>query len=134
MKYLLDTNTCIAHLRGRFPLLSKRLIDEGTNVALCSVVVSEVLFGLHHGRHSDAQRARANEFLGAVVSLPFDNAAAIHAARVRAHLQRAGTPIGPYDVQIAAIALAHGLAVVTHNTREFQRVPGLAIDDWQTAS
>lgn len=134
MKYLLDTNTCIAHLRGRFPPLSKRLIDEGANIALCSVVVAEVLFGLHQGRHSDAQRARANTFLGAVVSLPFDNAAAIHAARLRAHLQRAGTPIGPYDLQIAAIALTHGLTVVTHNTREFQRVPGLAVEDWQAPS
>ena len=65
------------------------------------------------------------------VSLPFDDAAASVYAIIRAHLESAGTPIGPYDLQIAAIALANGLTLVTHNTREFSRVPGLLLEDWE---
>ncbi len=64
-------------------------------------------------------------------SLPFDDGAAAIAGRVRAQLAVTGTPIGPYDLQIAAIALAHGLTVVTHNTKEFKRVAGLQVEDWE---
>jgi tRNA(fMet)-specific endonuclease VapC len=133
VKYLWDTNTCIAHLRGRFPALTKRLAREGPDIALCSVVVSEILYGVLRSRDPAAESARSERFLQRLVSLPFDAAAAVHAARIRAHLQQAGTPIGPYDVQIAAIALANGLTVVTHNTGEFRRVPGLAVEDWQVS-
>lgn len=62
---------------------------------------------------------------------PFDDAAAQAYGQLRVYLERAGTLIGPYDMQIAAIALVHGLIVVTHNTREFGRVPGLNIEDWE---
>lgn len=65
------------------------------------------------------------------MSLPFDGEAAEIAGKVRAELSKAGTPIGPYDLQIAAIALVYGLVLVTHNTREFQRIEGLWIDDWE---
>jgi tRNA(fMet)-specific endonuclease VapC len=63
--------------------------------------------------------------------LPFDEASADIQAEIRHHLESLGTPIGPYDQQIAAIALANGCTLVTHNTREFSRVPGLVIEDWE---
>jgi len=63
--------------------------------------------------------------------LPFEDAAAEKYAKARAHLAALGTPIGPNDLLIATIALAHGLIVVTHNTAEFGRVPGLSIEDWE---
>ena len=75
--------------------------------------------------------ALAQTLLGAFRSLFFDDAAADHAAHVRAALEAAGTSIGPNDLLIAAIALANGLTLVTHNTREFGRVPGLGIEDWE---
>jgi len=64
-------------------------------------------------------------------TLPFDDAAAQVFGRIRATLETAGTPIGPYDLQIAEIALVNGLIVITHNVREFGRVPGLRIEDWE---
>jgi len=66
-----------------------------------------------------------------VISLPFDDSAAEEYGKLRAHLATVGTPIGPNDLMIAAIALAHRLIVVTHNTVEFSRVPGLLVEDWQ---
>lgn len=71
------------------------------------------------------------EFLKQFVSLPFDDDAANMFGRIRAKLAKAGTPIGAYDLQIAAISLVHGLTLVTHNTREFGRVEGLKLEDWE---
>ena len=76
-------------------------------------------------------RARQQAFLVPFVSLPFDDSAAEVYGRVRAQLEAAGTPIGPYDLQIAAIALANDLVLVTHNTQEFSRISGLRIVDWE---
>ena len=75
-------------------------------------------------------RAQVLAFTSPFKSLPFDDPAAEHYGQLRAHLASGGQLIGPYDLQIAAIALAHGLVVVTHNTKEFSRVPGLVIEDW----
>ena len=78
--------------------------------------------------------AQQVKFLNRFVSLPFDDQAQIHAAKIRADLADAGTPIGPYDLLIAAIALANNLILVTHSTKEFGRVHGLRIEDWETDS
>jgi tRNA(fMet)-specific endonuclease VapC len=75
--------------------------------------------------------AELERFFSAMTSLPMDDAAAYEYGRIRAHLELRGTPIGSYDMLIASIALANDLTVVTHNTAEFGRVPGLAIEDWQ---
>lgn len=133
MKYLLDTNTCIRYLNGRSPQVLKRLdaLSE-TDIVLCSVVKMELRYGALRSEHVESTLARQATFLNRFVSLPFDDSAHIHAARIRAELASAGTPIGPNDLLIAAIALAHNLTLVTHNTREFSRVGGLSIEDWET--
>ena len=74
---------------------------------------------------------RLQAFLGAFQSLPFDDAAAEAYGRLRAELARRGTPIGPNDLMIAAIALVHDLTLVTHNTAEFSRVSDLRFEDWE---
>jgi len=76
-------------------------------------------------------RAKVDALLAPYVCLPFDVAAAEVFAQIRHHFETQGTPIGPYDMQIAAIARATGCALVTHNTSEFGRVPGLALEDWE---
>jgi tRNA(fMet)-specific endonuclease VapC len=76
-------------------------------------------------------RARQDAFFIRFASLPFDEAAADEFGRIRADLELAGTPIGPYDMQIAAIAIAHDLILVTHNSKEFGRVSNLKIEDWE---
>jgi tRNA(fMet)-specific endonuclease VapC len=132
MKYLLDTNTCVRYLNGRSPAVFQRLdsIVE-TDVCLCSVVKLELQYGALRSDAVEKNLAQQDEFVNRFVSLPFDDKAHVHAARIRADLARAGTPIGPYDLLIAAIALANDLVLVTHNIREFSRVEGLKIEDWE---
>lgn len=100
------------------------------DIALCSIVKSEPLFGAHKSAKSVENLASLEVFFGPFASLPFDDQAAELAGRVRAELEKAGTPIGPNDLLIGALALSRGLIVVTRNTREFGRISGLALEDW----
>nr|VFJ69099.1 MAG: tRNA(fMet)-specific endonuclease VapC [Candidatus Kentron sp. FM]VFJ69856.1 MAG: tRNA(fMet)-specific endonuclease VapC [Candidatus Kentron sp. FM]VFK17786.1 MAG: tRNA(fMet)-specific endonuclease VapC [Candidatus Kentron sp. FM] len=136
MRYLIDTNVCIAYLRGKNSgNITARLVMAGPGeVALCSVVKAELLYGAEHSANPDGNRARLQRFFASIpTSLPFDDAAADAYGGIRAQLEARGTPIGPNDLMIAAIGLSRGLMLVTHNTSEFRRVPGLRIEDWQTA-
>ncbi|GAB4407664.1 MAG: type II toxin-antitoxin system VapC family toxin [Anaerolineae bacterium] len=131
MRYLLDTNLCIQHLNRRSQTIIDRLASlPPDEIAVCSVVKAELFYGAQKSRQPVVTLQRQRQFLDQFVSLPFDDRAAEAYAQIRATLEAAGTPIGPYDLQIAAIALAHGLIVVTHNTREFGRVAGLLFEDW----
>jgi tRNA(fMet)-specific endonuclease VapC len=96
-------------------------------------VLAELLYGaLHSGPiHQAANLALIGNLRNQFISLPFDDRAAEEYGTIRAHLASLGTPIGPNDMLIAAIALANKLTLVTHNTTEFSRVPGLALEDWQ---
>lgn len=132
MKYLLDTNTCIRYLNGRSPAVFKRLnATPETEICICSVVKFELRYGALRSDNIEKSLAEQTTFLDRFASLPFDDAAHIHAAQIRADLARMGTPIGPNDVLIAAIALANNLTLITHNTREFGRVTDLKIEDWE---
>lgn len=135
MTFLLDTNTCIRYLNGRAPSIRERLQQTPPFlVTVCAVVKAELYAGAAKSQDPARARARQDRFLSAFVSLPFDDAAADIYGGLRATLERAGIPIGAYDLQIAAIALAHDCTLVTHNTREFARVPGLLRDDWEEAA
>lgn len=134
MKYLLDTNTCIGWLRLNQPRVVALIQQTNpTDIVLCSVVLAELNYGAEYAApaHQAGNRLKVEQLQKQFVSYPFDDAAAEHYGRVRAHLSRLGTPIGPNDLMIAAIALAQGLTLVTHNTSEFIRVPGLMLEDWQ---
>jgi tRNA(fMet)-specific endonuclease VapC len=132
--YLLDTNTCIGWLRNNQPQIVARIQAHApTDIVLCSVVVAELLFGVK--RSDPAHRAnaalRVEQLRQQFVSLPFDDAAAEQYGEIRADLTARGLMIGGNDLWIAAIAKANGCTVITHNTTEFRRVPGLVIEDWQ---
>ncbi len=133
MIYLLDSNVWITVLRRPTSALANRFRSERpADIRTCSVVVSELRHGCLRSAKSVANRAAVDSLFAPVTSLPFDDAAAEHFAQIRYFLERAGCMIGPYDMQIAAIARANGHTLVTHNTSEFNRVPGLMIEDWQT--
>ncbi len=132
MIYLLDTNACIAYLNRPMSGVRRRLETlSPEDVAVCSVVKSELFYGARRSNNPERTLAGQQEFLNRFVSLPFDDNAAIIYSRIRAQLAALGTPIGPYDLQIAAIAMANNLILVTHNTREFNRIEGLQIEDWE---
>lgn len=132
MKYLLDTNTCIRYLNGRAPQIRARMatIDDA-DIAISTVTQGEMFAGSAKSQQPVESRARQDAFFVRFLKLPFDEPAAAEYGRIRAALELAGTPIGPFDMQIAATAVAHGLIVVTHNTAEFSRIAGLLREDWE---
>jgi tRNA(fMet)-specific endonuclease VapC len=132
MTYLLDSNVCIQYMRGRNLLVRLRLSAKPLHeIRLCSVVKSELYLGALRSANPPANRAKVDAFLLPYLSLSFDDAAADVHAQIRHHLETLGTPIGPYDLQIAAIGLVHGCTLVSHNTTEASRVPGLPLQDWE---
>ena len=132
MKYLLDTNTCIRYINGRAPNIRLRMQGVAdTDIAISTVTQAELYAGSARSTTPIVSRARQDAFLIRFSILAFDSTAAEKFGELQAYLKKLGTPIGPYDVQIAAIALARSLIVVTHNTDEFRRVPGLMIEDWE---
>lgn len=133
MIYLLDTNICVRYLRGtdRQQLEARLNATSFGDVALCSVVKAELLYGAARSQQPERNQAQLQRFFAGFPSLSFDDQAAAAYGTLRAALEASGTPIGPNDLMIAATALASGLVLVTHNTAEFSRVPGLQIEDWQ---
>jgi tRNA(fMet)-specific endonuclease VapC len=101
------------------------------DIAVCSVVKSELFYGSMKSANPERNYALQQEFLEQFISLPFDDASAHIFGTIRAQLEKKGTPIGAYDLQIAAIAISNDLTLVTHNTREFSRIPELKLEDWE---
>ena len=131
MIYLLDTNICIYALKNRPPEVLDRLREVGrTAVGISVITVLELRQGAEKSQQTAANHARLDLFLAPMELLSFDEEAALVAARVRAHRERRGTPVGDYDCLIAAQALAQDLILVTNNVREFERVPNLQIENW----
>lgn len=130
MVYLLDSNICIAWLKNHEAVIEK-IIDAGENkICLCAPVKAELWYGACKSQRLDKNKVSLEWLFSDFPSFPFDDDAAFHFGEIRAYLTKKGTPIGLFDMQIAAIALAHDLIVVTHNTREFERVPNLKLEDW----
>jgi tRNA(fMet)-specific endonuclease VapC len=129
-RYLLDTNALSDLMRRPAGSVASRIAAEG-EASICTsiIVASELRFGAAK-RSSEALSARVAAVLEAIEVLPFDEPADRRYAELRDHLERAGTPIGPNDMLIAAHALARDLTVVTRNLGEFSRVAGLRVEDW----
>jgi tRNA(fMet)-specific endonuclease VapC len=130
--YLPDTNALSRHVRGHDVGLSAKFAEEFAHVRLSAVVLAELEFGAAKSglaRH----RTRLDGLLATLPVEPFTHHDADHYGRLRAALQRRGEMIGPLDALIAAQALRLGATIVTHNVREFARVPGLKCEDWQAA-
>jgi len=132
MTYLLDTNTCIQYLTGRSQaIIEKFKTTPRQNIYLCDVVKAELYYGAYRSQKKEQNLALYEFFFSHYISLPFDGESAKKYGEIRAELSKMGTPIDAYDLQIASIALAHHLILVTHNTREFNRVKLLHIEDWE---
>jgi tRNA(fMet)-specific endonuclease VapC len=131
VRYLLDSNICVYAMKNRPLQVLRRLQNVGRAVVAVSVVtVLELRQGAERSQQRERAHARLDDFFGPMAVLPFEEADALVAARVRAELFQIGRPIGDFDSLIAAHALARDLIVVTNNVDEFQRVPDLRIENW----
>jgi len=129
--FLLDTDTLIYILKRRPPSVAarvERLSPEG--VAVSAISMAELTFGAEKSAHPTRSRRAVERVAEVLPVLPFDADAARAYGRLRRHLEQRGTPIGALDTLIAAHALALRATLVTNNTREFTRVPGLKVENW----
>ena len=128
MRFLLDTNAVIELLHGNRRFRERLELWHPADVGVSAVVLHELYFGAHKSARTEENPLRIKALQLEVV--PFSTTDAERSGEIRALLQRYGTPIGPYDVLIAGQAAARSLTLVTHKLREFERVPGLSLEDW----
>jgi tRNA(fMet)-specific endonuclease VapC len=132
MTHLLDTNVWIALLRGKKPLVATRYASRAPrDMVACSIVVGELCVGAARSAHPITEQAKVDALLAGHKSLTFDDTAARKYAEIRADLETRGLLITDLDMMIAAIALVHGLKLVTHNTGDFSRISALRLEDWE---
>ena len=130
LKYLLDTNIVIYTMKNRPQRVKRRFQQHHGQMGLSTVTIGELVFGAEHSQQTERNLADLEALAARLEVLPFDNQAAYHFGQIRAALYRTGQPIGPYDMMIAGQARAAGLKLVTNNVKEFERVPGLLLENW----
>ncbi len=134
MIHLLDTNVCIHLLNeSQSQVINNFRRHHPADIVLCSMVKAELLYGARRSQRREANLQLLKAFFAPLRSLPFDDECAEHYGQIHADLLTQGKPIGPNDTLIAAIARAHDVTLITHNTGEFGRVAGLRMEDWEAA-
>ena len=135
MTYMLDTNICIYAMKNKPEKVLKRFKEELNNgLSISSITLAELEYGMKRSSNPVKNEQALLRFLAPLSVLPFGSLAATEYGDIRAYLQNQGTPIGPLDMLIAGHARAEGLILVTNNTREFERVPNLELENWVDSS
>lgn len=130
--YCLDSDICIELMRGRLPYICELMQNSDPSLfGIPAVVEGELRTGALKSRHPKKNTLLVERFLAPFKSVPFGRAAAISYGKIRADLEAQGMKIGPNDLLIAATALSAGSTLITHNVREFTRVKGLSVEDWE---
>lgn len=130
MKYLLDTDTCVAILRKNQDVINKLMTVSPEDCGVSIVTVFELYSGVEKAREVERERLKVDRFLKVASPLDWDQTAAKMAAKARGHLEKKGMLIGPYDLLIAGHAMSRQLILVTNNNKEFSRVPELRLENW----
>jgi len=131
MRFMMDTDTCIYILKQRPPEVIQAMKNQYiNNLCISTITLAELEYGVAKSQHVSSNQTALLKFLAPIAVMPFDDSAAVKYGQIRAYLQGNGMKIGPYDLLIAAHALSKGLILVTNNTREFARVPGLSMENW----
>ncbi|MEN5201478.1 tRNA(fMet)-specific endonuclease VapC [Pseudomonas wadenswilerensis] len=130
LKYMLDTNICIFTLKNKPQVVREAFNRHHGQLCISTVTLMELIYGAEKSSAPERNLSVVEGFAARLEVLNYDDRAATHSGQLRAELARAGTPIGPYDQMIAGHARSLGLLLVTNNMREFQRVPGLRVEDW----
>ena len=133
LKYMLDTNICIFTIKNRPEQVREAFKRHSGQLSISTVTLMELVYGAEKSANPERNLADVEGFAARLDVLPYDTQAAAHSGQLRAELARIGKPIGPYDQMIAGHARAQGLILVTNNLREFERVPGLRVEDWVSA-
>ncbi|WP_342067085.1 type II toxin-antitoxin system tRNA(fMet)-specific endonuclease VapC [Achromobacter kerstersii] len=130
LKFMLDTNICIFTIKNKPDVVRQAFNQRHAQLCVSAITSMELAYGAEKSAAVARNQAVVEGFLARLDVLDYDLAAADSTGQLRAELARAGTPIGPYDAMIAGHARSRGLILVTNNTREFARVPGLRLEDW----
>lgn len=130
LKFMLDTNIIIYVMKNRPKQVKDRFKLHSGQMCISSVTLGELVFGAEHSQQTDRNLADIEEMTARIEVLPFEDKAAYHFGRIRSDLYRMGRPIGPYDMMIAGHARASAMILVTNNVKEFERVPGLQVENW----
>ena len=130
--YLLDSNVCIHLLNERNTQIEENFRSHSpAEIYLCSIVKAELLYGARHSQRVSTNLQRLKLFFAPLESIPFDDRCAEEYGVIRATLAEQDKIIGPNDMISAAIARANDATLITHNTHEFTRIPGLRLEDWE---
>jgi len=130
LKYMLDTNICIFTIKNRPEQVREAFNRFHDQLCISSISLMELIYGAEKSANPEKNLAVVEGFAARLEVLSYDAPAANHTGQLRAELARNGTPIGPYDQLIAGHARSRGMIMVTNNRREFDRVPGLRVEDW----
>ena len=130
MKYLLDTNSCVFLMKNIASVVERYKACKESGIVISSITAAELYYGVFNSEAPNKNGVNLAKFLIGVGVLEFDSAAAMEYGRIRSILRKRGKPIGPMDMLIVAHAKSKGLVIVTDNTREFERVDGLEIENW----
>jgi tRNA(fMet)-specific endonuclease VapC len=130
LKYMLDTNICIFTIKNKPQHVREAFTRHHGQLCISSVSLMELIYGAEKSASPERNLVVVEGFSARLEVLNYDEFAAGHTGQLRAELARNGTPIGPYDQLIAGHARSRGLILVTNNRREFDRVPGLRVEDW----
>lgn len=134
LKYMLDSNICIFTVKNRPAHMREVFNRHHGQMCISAVSLMELIYGAEKSASPERNLAVVEGFAARLDVLPYDEIAASHTGQLRAELAKSGTPIGPYDQMIAGHARSLGLIVVSNNRREFDRVPGLRVEDWATSA
>lgn len=130
LKYMLDTNICIFTIKHKPQHVREAFKARHGQLCVSTVTLMELVYGAEKSSNPTRNLADVEGFAARLEVLKYDQDAAAHTGQLRAELAKAGTPIGPYDHMIAGHARSQGLILATNNLREFDRVPGLRVEDW----
>lgn len=133
LKFMLDTNICIFTIKNRPQQVREVFKRHSGQLCISPITLMELIYGAEKSASPERNLADVEGFAARLDVLPYDTQAAAHSGQLRAELARVGKPIGPYDQMIAGHARSLGLILVTNNLREFERVPGLRVEDWVNA-
>lgn len=130
IEYMLDSDIAIYVMNDRAPAARQRFEENDGRLCISAIALGELMTGVEKSRYRDQNAITLQAFVARLVVLPFGQLAAAHYGQIRAELERIGTPCGAHDMQIGAHARSEGLVLVTNNRREFDRMPGLRVENW----